>query len=250
MVFESMCAIISFLTIIPAPKSLITDIQSIADKMYLFPLAGLIIGVLIGALAYGISFYLQPLLVGLLITGAFTIITGAHHTDALADFADGLMAKGGAEVKHKAMHDPAVGSAGVAALVLYMAGMIIALSSYHHGIRLLTSIIAAEVIAKYAMALQSYRGLSAWEGFSSPFTSAMKDRRKILAATAITLPIVWFLGGGYYAGLISLGISAAIAAIIQYASNKILGGISGDVIGASNELTRLSSLIVLSLVAL
>ena len=131
-----------------------------------------------------------------------------------------------------------------------MAGMIIALSSYHHGIRLLTSIIAAEVIAKYAMALQSYRGLSAWEGFSSPFTSAMKDRRKILAATAITLPIVWFLGGGYYAGLISLGISAAIAAIIQYASNKVLGGISGDVIGASNELTRLSSLIVLSLVAL
>ena len=100
----------------------------------------MIIGVLIGALAYGISFYLQPLLVGLLITGAFTIITGAHHTDALVDFADGLMAKGGAEVKHKAMHDP--GSfCWSSSLVLYMAGMIIALSSYHHGIRLLTSII-------------------------------------------------------------------------------------------------------------
>jgi adenosylcobinamide-GDP ribazoletransferase len=78
----------------------------------------------------------------------------------------------------------------------------------------------------------------------------MKDKRKILAATAITLPIVWFLGGGYYAGLISLGISAAIAAIIQYTSNKTFGGISGDVIGASNELTRLSSLIVLSIVVL
>ena len=55
------------------------------------------------------------------------------------------------------MHDPAVGSAGVAALVLYMAGMIIALSSLHRWNRLLTSIITAEVIAKYAMAFQSYR---------------------------------------------------------------------------------------------
>ena len=67
--------------------------------------------------------------------------------------------------------------------------------------------------------------------------------------TAITLLIVWFLGGGYYAGLISLGISVVLSEL-QHALNKALGGISGDVIGASNELTRLSSLIVLSLVAL
>ena len=35
--------------------------------------------------------------------------------DGLADFADGLMANGNKESKHKAMLDPAVGSAGVAA---------------------------------------------------------------------------------------------------------------------------------------
>jgi adenosylcobinamide-GDP ribazoletransferase len=100
------------------------------------------------------------------------------------------------------------------------------------------------------MVLQSYRGLSAWEGFSSPFTSAMKEKRKILSATAITFPIVYLFGGGYYAGLISLGVSVAIATIIQYVSNKTLGGISGDVLGASNEIARLSSLIVLSLVTI
>jgi adenosylcobinamide-GDP ribazoletransferase len=37
-----------------------------------------------------------------------------------------------------------------------------------------------------------------------------------------------------------------VAAIIHHVSNKSFGGISGDVIGASNEVTRLSSLIVLS----
>ena len=250
LVFKSMQAIISFLTIIPVPKPSIVDIDSIANKMHYFPLAGAMIGSLIGGLAYGISFYLQPPLIGFFITGAFVIITGVQHTDALADFADGLMAKGSKDIKYKAMHDPAVGSAGVSSIILYIMGMVISVSSFHHGIRLFTSIVAAEVIAKYVMVLQSYRGLSAWEGFSSPFTRAMKDRRKILSATAVTLPIVYFFGGGYYAGPISLGVAVAIATIIQHVSNKTLGGLSGDVIGASNELARLSSLIVLSSVTI
>jgi adenosylcobinamide-GDP ribazoletransferase len=71
----------------------------------------------------------------------------------------------------------------------------------------------------------------------------MKDNRKILAATAIMITIVFVVCN--YAGLIAAGISLAIAAIIKYASSKSFGGISGDVLGASNELTRLSSLIVL-----
>src|SRR5205085_5897947 len=78
-----------------------------------------------GSVGLGASLFLHPLLAGLLVTGSLVILTGVHHTDALADFADGLMAKGAKEVKRKAMLDPAVGSAGVAALVLYFAGMII-----------------------------------------------------------------------------------------------------------------------------
>jgi adenosylcobinamide-GDP ribazoletransferase len=87
----------------------------------------------------------------------------------------------------------------------------------------------------------------------------MKNKRKMLASTAITLVVLWLLdggggdedgGGGYYTGFLSLVIAGIITMIIQYASNKTLGGISGDVIGASNEVARLSSLIVLSLITL
>jgi adenosylcobinamide-GDP ribazoletransferase len=99
------------------------------------------------------------------------------------------------------------------------------------------------------MVLQAHLGLSAWDGFSSPFTSAMKDKRKLLAATGIMFPIVWFMSG-IYAGLISLGISFGIAAIIHFISYRSFGGISGDVIGSSNEITRLSCLIVLSLLTI
>lgn len=245
MVFRSIQTIISFLTIIPITKSSYNDIYSIARNMYLFPLAGAMIGILVGVLAYGISYYIQSLFTGFLVTCALIIITGFHHTDALADFADGLMAKGRKEDKYKAMHDPAVGSAGVAALVIYIAGMIIAISNLPYGWKILTSIVTAEVIAKYIMVLQAHIGLSAWDGFSSPFTSAMKDKRKLLAATGIMFPIVWFMSG-IYTGLILLGISLGITVIIHHISNKSFGGISGDVIGSSNEITRLSCLIVLS----
>lgn len=237
-------SVLAFLTILPAGRQS-HDIRYVARNMYLFPIAGLAIGAIVGAMALGISPFLHPLLVGLLVTGALVIITGVHHTDALADFADGLMSKGGKEVKRKAMLDPAVGSAGVAALIMYFAGMIIVFhTGFSSGLAILASIITAEVIAKYAMVLLANRGLSAWEGFSSPFTAAMKDRRKMAAATGIMLAIVWLASS--YAGLIALGVSLVIAGLIKYISGKSFGGISGDVLGASNEMTRLSSLVVLS----
>ena len=237
-------SVLAFLTILPVGKQN-QDIYYIAKNMYLFPVAGLVIGSIVGAMAIGISDLLHPLLTGFLITGALVILTGVHHTDALADFADGLMAKGGKEVKHKAMLDPAVGSAGVATLVMYFAGMIIVFNmGFGSSLAIFTSIITAEVIAKYVMVLLANRGISAWEGFSSPFIAAMKDRYKMIAATGIMVAIVWFASS--YAGFIALIISLMLAQLLKYISSKSFGGVSGDVLGASNEITRLSSFIVLS----
>ncbi len=237
-------SVLAFLTILPVGKQN-QDIYYIAKNMYLFPVAGLVIGSIVGAMALGISDFLHPLLTGFLITGALVILTGVHHTDALADFADGLMAKGGKEVKHKAMLDPAVGSAGVATLVMYFAGMIIVFNiGFGSSLAIFTSIITAEVIAKYVMVLLANRGISAWEGFSSPFIAAMKDRYKMIVATGIMVAIVWFASS--YAGFVALIISLMLAQLLKYISSKSFGGVSGDVLGASNEITRLSSFIVLS----
>ena len=237
-------SVLAFLTILPVGKQN-QDIYYIAKNMYLFPAAGLVIGSIVGAMALGISGFLHPLLTGFLITGALVILTGVHHTDALADFADGLMAKGSKEVKHKAMLDPAVGSAGVATLVMYFAGMIIVFNiGFGSSLAIFTSIITAEVIAKYVMVLLANRGISAWEGFSSPFIAAMKDKYKTIVATGIMVAIVWFASS--YAGFIALIISLMLAQLLKYVSSKSFGGVSGDVLGASNEITRLSSFIVLS----
>lgn len=234
-------ALLSFLTILPVGKDY--DINYIARQMFLFPAAGAIIGLLIGSLALGLSFVMNGLLVGLITTASLFLLTGAHHTDALSDFADGLMAKGSKDSKRKAMRDPSAGSAGVAALVLYLAGSVIAVSLMT-GYSLFTAIIVSEVISKFVMTLQANRGIAAWEGIGSPFTQQMKDTKKMLAASAITIPIAFFLGGP--AGLYALGAAVAIAFILLRVARWSFGGVSGDVFGASNEITRLSSLIILA----
>lgn len=238
---KQISSLLSFLTILPAGTY---DIYYVSRHMFLFPIAGAIIGLMIGSFAYGLSFIMQPLFVGLIATGALFILTGAHHTDALSDFADGLMAKGGKDSKREAMGDPRAGTAGTAALVLYFAGSVIAISTLAGigNFQLLMAIVVSEVIGKYVMVMQAHKGIAAWEGIGSPFTESMKSKTKMIAASAITVPIAYFAIGA--TGLYALAAASLIAFVLVRISNRSFGGVSGDVFGATNEITRLSSLII------
>jgi adenosylcobinamide-GDP ribazoletransferase len=236
--FKGISSVISFLTIIPSKNG---ELDTVAKNMYLFPIAGAVIGLIIGVAGYGLSLFIQPLITGLILTGALAIITGIHHTDALCDFADGIMAKGTKEKKLKAMRDPAVGSAGVMTVVLYAAGMILAISMMK-GFALFEAVLFSELMAKLSMVIQANRGLSAWQGLSSPFTQSMKDSRKLAVAAGIAIIPTVVFGGltGIFVVISCVGLSFLLLAV----SNRSFGGISGDVFGASNELVRLASLLI------
>ena len=236
--FKGIASVISFLTIIPSKN---TQLDTVAKNMYLFPVAAALIGLVVGSAGYGLSLFVQPLVVGLILTGALVIITGIHHTDALCDFADGMMAKGTKEKKLQAMRDPAVGSAGVVTVVLYVAGMIMSISMIR-GLVLFEAILLSELMAKFAMVLQANRGFSAWKGMNSPFTQHMKDPRKLGVAAALAIAPTVLLGGvtGVYVIVVTVGLSFLLLVVAK----RSFGGISGDVFGASNELVRLASLLI------
>ena len=103
-------SVFSFLTIIPTGNA---NLEIVAKYMYLFPIVGIAIGLLVGSIGFGLSFFLDPLIVSLLVVASLALITGIHHTDGLADFADGLMVKGSKDKKLKAMKDLSTGSAGI-----------------------------------------------------------------------------------------------------------------------------------------
>jgi len=107
---KEISSVFSFLTIIPSNS---TNLEAVARYMHIFPIIGIAIGLLIGSIGFGLSFFLEPLIVSLLVVASLAIITGIHHTDGLADFADGLMTRGTKEKKCKAMKDISTGSAGI-----------------------------------------------------------------------------------------------------------------------------------------
>jgi len=244
MFFEPFIAILSFLTIIPMPKAYSFNLNTIARNMHFFPVCGGIIGIIVGFIAFFSSMFLPQYITSFIILVTFVIVTGVHHIDALADFADGLMVKGDRESKRKAMSDPIVGSAGATALIINFIGLFIALLSFDSSLKLLYAIVASEIIAKYVMVMQASVGDTAWSGFSSAFTIEMKKRNKITISTIITIVLVLNIEG--VLGLLTLGIVIIIGFIIYIISYRNFGGVSGDVFGASNEIARLSSLLILS----
>ena len=154
---KEISSVFSFLTIIPSNN---TDLETVARYMHVFPIIGIAIGLLIASIGFGISFFLEPLIVALLVVASLAVITGIHHTDGLADFADGLMTRGTKEKKRKAMKDLSTGSAGIVSVVLYIVGAIIALS-LTTGYELFQAILLSEILAKFSMVLMAGIGKSA-----------------------------------------------------------------------------------------
>jgi len=235
---KEISSVFSFLTIIPSNS---TNLEAVARYMYIFPIIGIAIGLLIGSVGFGLSFFLDPLIVSLLVVASIAVITGIHHTDGLADFADGLMTRGTKGKKRKAMKDLSTGSAGIASVVLYVVGAIIALS-LTSGYDLFKAILLSEILAKFSMVLMASIGNSAAVGSNSPFMQIMKDKRRIAVASVITVIPLVVIGGTV--GLILFGASIGVTLFLIGLSTRSFGGITGDVLGATNELTRLSSLLI------
>jgi adenosylcobinamide-GDP ribazoletransferase len=231
-------SVFSFLTIFPSSNA---TLENIAKYMYIFPIVGIIIGLLIGSFGFGLSFFLDPLLVSLLVVASIAIVTGIHHADGLADFADGLMVKGSQDKKIKAMKDLSTGSAGIVGIVLYIIGLIITIS-LTSGFDLFKAILISEILAKFSMVLMASLGNSASLGSNSPFVKIMKDKKKLTAAFIIMLIPVAIIGES--TGLIMLGVTVTVTIFLLAISTRSFGGITGDVLGATNELTRLTSLMV------
>jgi len=235
---KEISSVFSFLTIIPSNN---TNLETVAKYMHVFPIIGIAIGLLIGSIGFGLSFFLEPLVVSVLVVVSFAIITGIHHTDGLADFADGLMTRGTKGKKRKAMKDLSTGSAGIVSVVLSIVGLIIALS-LTSGYELFQAILLSEILAKFSMVLMASIGKSAAVGSNSPFMQIMKDKRRLTVAGVITIIPLVVIGGT--TGLILFGASIGVTLFLIGLSTRSFGGITGDVLGAANELTRLSSLLI------
>lgn len=235
---------------VPAAIALLTRLPVRADFSrgaragWAYPLAGALVA-LIAALPAGIYITLggAPALAAALWLATSILVTGALHEDGLADTADGFWGGWDPARRLQIMKDSRIGSYGVIALILSLGtrGAALALIMAQNG--WLWSLIAVAMLSRAAMpvlmtALPHARdtGLSHAQGRPSRETAALGVAVALVAA-------LLFTGFGVFA--LSIAGLAALAGMGALARAKI-GGQTGDVLGATQQVVEILLLLVLA----
>ena len=238
--------VVSFLTVIPVGGR---TIQAAASSSHWLPAVGLLVGIPAGLLGWAVSVYAGPLAGAAAALAAACMITGLHHVDGLADFADGLMARGSAQRRIAAMRDKATGAGGAAAVVLCLL-VAASAASQRSGMEIFVVIVLAEVAAKYGMVVTAAVGRAAADGSGALFCASTNGGRLAAATCMWLVPgvLVWWLAPGsglgplVVAGCIS---AAATAVVVTAAAGRAFGGVTGDVMGAVHETGRAAAVLVM-----
>ncbi len=242
--FKELRNLLSFLTVLPfrMDQDLLSDC---ARFMFLFPLVGALIGLLASLFGWVVFSFLPGLVAGALVLGVLLLLTGLHHMDGLLDFGDGVMAHGSAERKIEIMHDQLTGAGGLTLGMMTLLVTTLALAQMNAGI-IIQAVVIVEVAAKLSMVVGAWAGKAVHQGMASSFLEAMhgsKGSLRFLAALAISfgiaLPLLWVKGA-------MVVLAAVIASLVMVGvSHRHFKGVTGDVLGATNEIARMVSVVVL-----
>jgi len=239
---------VAFLTVIPVGMDEDGIVQA-AKYMPSFPIVGAIIGFASGTLVWALHSFLPSPIVGMLGLGFILLITGVHHTDGLLDFGDAIMFRGSPEDKIRVMRDVQTGAGGLSLGLIVLSTTAFSIAALDRNI-IIQTLTASEASAKFAMVFQAWAGKSAREGLNRPFVEAMHGRwRALRVATAFGILLATSVVALQIVGLAVTIAGLIVASTMLTISKRQFGGITGDVMGATNELTRLASLLVVLVIA-
>jgi adenosylcobinamide-GDP ribazoletransferase len=238
--FRGFFVALSFLTRIPIRHKHEPQVGAAAPW---FPIVGVVVGAIVGAVAWGVSNLTTPLVGAAVAVLVGVLITGAFHEDGLADIADAFVGGWTTEQRLKILKDPLHGSYGVAAMCGSIVLRICALSAISPR-DMFTAAIAAHCFARAgALALMLTTSLARHEGLGSDYVRSLR-RSPAIVSLLVSLSLVIFLVGVWSIAVV--GATIVGAATIRWWSNKKIGGITGDVLGAAEQLSEALILVALS----
>ncbi|MGB8859088.1 MAG: adenosylcobinamide-GDP ribazoletransferase [Ilumatobacteraceae bacterium] len=234
-------AALQFLTRVPIR---LRKEPSLTRTVAWFPLAGAIIGAAVGGVAAGTWHLTPPLVAASIALTSGLLITGAFHEDGLGDIADAFGGGWTVERRLEILKDSRHGTYGVAAMCASIVIRVVALGSLPGPATMFAAAVAAHTMGRVAavamagtMRLAGNTGLGADYGRSTTAGRAAAGCSAGLAVTA--------LATGWWTGPLVLAAATAAIATGTLARRKI-GGISGDVLGAAEQVAECLCLVVLS----
>lgn len=238
---RSLLASIAFCTRIPI--SMAFTAEDVGRAARWFP----VVGALLGLVSIGLSRLLLPvlpaILVAILILVAEVLLTGALHYDGLADTADGLGGGKTPEDRLRIMRDHVIGSYGATALILLVALKAAAISTLISRNPYSPYLVLAPVVGRWNVVF-----LSRHLPYARPSEAVSRHIGSAEVVWATVFCALITLGAANWRGAICWAVAAAAAVWFGHYSLRRIGGVTGDILGATEEMT--ASVVLLLGVAL
>jgi adenosylcobinamide-GDP ribazoletransferase len=241
---DDICLGIGLLTRVPMPHPANATIESMARAQRAFPLVGAMIGLMVGLvdrclLAIGVP----SLAAAALALGAGAALTGALHEDGLADVGDGFGGGRDRAAKLSIMRDSRLGTYGMIVLLVGFVARASALASLP-----LATIIPALIVA-HAMGRTVIPVLAASMPFARDDGLGKSAGRPDIASTftaAIIGVVITLVCLPATQALLAVVVAAAGTAAIAALAWRQIGGVTGDVFGAAEQVVEAAVLVMLA----
>jgi adenosylcobinamide-GDP ribazoletransferase len=220
---------LQFLTRLPTPPVADPQEDDLADAAIWFPAAGLVIGL---CLAFALFLFpgSDPWVSALVVLVAWIWVTGALHLDGLGDVADAFGASHGAPDRFvQVLGDPHAGSFAVVAIALQIAAKLVLLAHLPPSMAP-WALILIPAWARWGVLVWSKTLLSLKPGLGASVANSVDW--PIIPGWGAVLAIVAIFGA-----VPTLLVLIVVPAIVLYWQSR-LGGITGDCLGASIEVTE------------
>ncbi|MEA3363924.1 MAG: adenosylcobinamide-GDP ribazoletransferase [Thermodesulfobacteriota bacterium] len=226
-----------FLTILPIPESWCGDETSFHKSPDWYPLAGLLIGLMMAVLDFFLCWLLPLPVASVLLLLAMIAISGALHLDGLADSADAFFSSRGRERMLEIMKDSSAGPMGVTAIVIVLLlklMLLLAIPPIWRWQVILLMPLAGRCVLPVISSWLPYARTNGTAAFTSSQFSGM---RLLIALVVLLIPSSVLLG--WLAGsFITIAVCICGWLLGRYSQRKI-GGFTGDTLGATCELVEL-----------
>lgn len=234
-----------FLTAIPlARQHRPPSPEDLARSMRWYPVIGLVLGGLLVGLDHALRpLFAAPVVDALLVT-ALVAGTRALHQDGLADTADGFAGGQTADDRLAIMRDPRVGAFGATALVLSLGLRYAGLLALPGDLRV-PVLLCMPALGRWAIVVGAVSAPYARKegGLAGGFLAGLSWPDVVCAAVPLAAATVGVMG--LAAGPAGITIATGVGVAFARLSKRLCGGITGDTLGATNELAELAFLLLL-----
>ena len=233
-----------FLTGVPLSRGLHEPTAvELASSMAWYPIVGMLIGGGLVLADTGLSKVFEPSVVNVLLIVLAVLLTRGLHQDGLADTLDGLAGGKTPAARLPIMRDPRIGAIGATGLFLSLLLRYAGLMALPQALRV-PALLCMTAIGRWAMVTVAWMSPYARSegGLAASFLPHLSWVHLVAATGGLAAGLVW--GFGILSTLVIVLTGSMVVVAVWAGCRQWFGGITGDTLGATNEVSEILFLLL------